>query len=407
MATPIFCCGFECGVDSHSIASAYDTSIVRSGARSARLQLAASTGVVKAEPSLLTLGGTLYVIKGYVRFTTLPTTNFPILTAQTNVAPTTSVIGAVFQSSDGKIYPGRHALDSTLTLGASGFAITTDRWYLIDVRINIVANPWLIDVSVDGISLTQASIAVAAGTTTVIGFGRRNSGAGTPSTTTDMYCDDFVISATTGDYPLGNGYIHPFILTADGTHNIAGTGDFQRGNTGVDILNATTTAFQLVDDVPLPSGAVDQADCWRGVAPANPTTDYVEGLFGPASGIPTPGKGPRAVEVILAHHQISTTVGQMSVQLNDNGTVNDIFNTGAAAGVTTYRYATKQYATGPAGAWTVVSGAGNFNNVRCRFLAQDANPDQCLDAIMIEAEFAEPQQKIVQVKQAVNRSNTY
>ncbi len=397
MATPVFCCGFECGVDTAhwtlSGLASFDTSLKRNGARSLRINPSASVAYAQA-----TISGSpnILVIKFYVYFTSFPTTQADVL----NVVYVGGNSGVAYFTDNSL----RTVKSGTST--GSGVVITTGQWYRVDYRMDISSNPQLQDLQVDGVAATQQSNAVAGSTISTMTFCNT---AG--SETMDMYIDDVIYSHTLGDYPLGAGKVEHFVPTADGTHNIAGGGDFQRGNTAVDILNATTTAFQLVDDVPLPSGAVDQADCWRGVAPANAATDYVEGLFGPASGISTPVNAPRAVEVILAHHQIATTVGQMVVRLNDNGTTDNVFDTGAAAGVTTYRYARKHYAAGPAGAWVIGGGGnGDFTDLRCRFLAPDANPDQCLDAIMIEAEFAEiasTPNKIIQVKQAVNRAAAY
>jgi hypothetical protein len=293
----------------------------------------------------------------------------------------TTGAGVAFKQADSKLYPGF----GNLTFGADGVAVTTGVWYVVNLKVNSSTNPWTIDLKVDSTATTQLTNATAGASNTQYWFG---SPRGDINVTMDAFFDDIVITNTAVDYPIGDGHVDPFVLIADGTHNIAGSADFQRGNTGVDILNATTTAYQLVDDVPLPT-AVDAADCWLGLAPANPATDYVEGIFGPAPGISTPTVAPRAVEVVLAHHQIATTVGQMQVKLNDNGTLDTTFDTGAAAGVTTLRYARKHYATGPAGAWVIGGGGnGDFTDLRVRFFAPDANPDQCLDAIMIEAEFA-------------------
>jgi hypothetical protein len=184
--------------------------------------------------------------------------------------------------------------------------------------------------------------------------------------------------------------LNHFVPTSDGTHNIAGAADFERTLTGTDILNATTTAYQLVDDVPLESGA--SVDWINMVAPPN-ATDYVECIFGPASGISTPTAGPRAVEVIAGIHQAGTGTGNMEIRMNDNGTNNVLYTATAVAGISNVAYKRKHYGTNIAngGAWTI-SGAGNFNNLRVRFgspAAVDANPDQYFDCIMIEAEFAE------------------
>lgn len=369
-------------------AAAFATTNVRSGARAMRLN---PTGVTKGEAddaagAAFTSG--TQVVRWYVRAATWPSTKAWIVNNARGGGPG---FGIIYDSADGKLYTAIDQPSGTITQGATGVAVTTGQYYRLDIKITRAGTTWTVDGQVDGTALGQASLAgqTGGGVNGLCDPFIANT-TGTGNVTADINYEDTVTSFTLADYPIGAGHVDHFVPTSDGTHNIAGTGDFQRGNTGTDILNATTTAFQLIDDVPLPSGTVDQADCQRGVAPANPTTDYVECVFGPAPGISTPTVAPRAVEIGLAYHQISTTVGQMQVLLNDNGTTGTIFDSGAVSGTTTYLYTHKHFATPPTGgSWTVSAGAGNFNNLRCRFLAPDANPDQCLDAIMIEAEFAE------------------
>jgi hypothetical protein len=99
------------------------------------------------------------------------------------------------------------------------------------------------------------------------------------------------------------------------------------------------------------------------------------------------------VEVIAGIHQATTATGNMEIRINDNGTMNVLYTATTVAGVTAVAYKRKHYAVNIAngGAWTVVSGAGNFNNLRVRFgspAVLDVVPDQYFDCIMVEAEFA-------------------
>lgn len=372
----IFCCGFEEGVfGPHwniGVGSpAFTTSNPISGARSLRCNPTSSTHSVLSVDSF---GAGIWVLRCKVLFTTLPdqaTTLLGLPNSLTGAYYSAGFIGASANgSSPGQDYP-----------------VVTGIVYCLDVKIDTTANPWVVDVQINGVPAPQATSATAASTAaSQIRVGFRTG----VSLTADAIFDDVVISTTAADYPIGPGYINHFVPTSDGAHNIAGTADFQRGNSGTDILNATTTAFQLIDDVPLPSGTVDEADNIRAVAPPN-ATDYTECVFGPAPGISAPTVAPRGVEVVLAHHQIATQTGQTVVELNDNGTIDTIFDTGSAAGVITYRYARKHYASGPAGAWVIGGGGnGDFTDLRVRFRSPDAAPDQCLDAVMIEAEFAGP-----------------
>lgn len=381
--TAVFVCGFECGVKGtngehwiSTAANSFNTSTVRSGARSFEMSGTASTSIQGTSVALT--ASNKWVLRAYIRFATLPDVDFGILGV--NTVASTPLAGAVFKQSDSKIYAGSSA---SAAFGATGVSVTTGVWYKIDVSIDASANPWLVDVKVDGTACGQYSRAVASASPTLIILGDPGTSA-----TADFFADDLIASNTLANYPITAGYVNHFIPTTDGTHNVAGAGDFQRTLTGTDILNATTTAFQLIDDVPLESGS--SVDWINIVAPPN-ATDYVEWVFGPASGISTPTTAPRAVEVLAAIHQAGTGTGNMAILLNDNGTTGTIYTATTVAGSTTVVYKRAMFTDPPsaASAWTL-SGNGNFNNLKGRFgspAAVDANPDQYLDCIMLEAEF--------------------
>lgn len=385
MATFVYVCGLECGV---AMASGHyavngttsiSTTTVRSGTRSMRCNPTASNGSVRN--TAVHTSGTRHIGRFYIYFATLPNATTRIVRfGSGSDGPT-----IVYNNSDSKLYASVRTggVDS---FGASGVSVTTGQWYRIDYDFNVnTGGNDLSDAQVNGTALGQASGTGLSGpdtATEAIGL--------LDTCTGDMFIDDIAMSSTAADYPIGSGYVHPFIPTADGTHNIAGTGDFQRGNTGVDILNSTTTAYQLVDDAPPLSSTADSVDSIAAIAPLN-ATDYVECIFGPASGIGTPTTGPRGLDVIVTHHQAGTQTGNIRVAINDNGTTNDVLNL-TAAGVTTARAAFKSYSDPPsaATAWHAANDGtdGDFRDLRFRFYSSDAAPDQFLNAVLIEAEFA-------------------
>lgn len=387
MATPVFCCGFECGIGGSAGSGAshwtstftspatIDTTIKRSGDRAMRCNVTASaTG---NSISSFT-AGTRYVIRIYVYFASLPSADTALVYLAGNASTSPQVR---FKQSESKIY----AAVGT-TFGAAGVTVTTGVWYRIDCDLNInTGGNDTADVRVEGVACGQATATGQSASTTTVNIGIGN------TCTADLYYDDILISQTGADYPLGAGYVNHFVPTADGTHNIAGTGDFQRTLTGTDILNATTTAFQLVDEIPLEATVTDWINM---LAPPN-ATDYVECIFGPAPGIQIPVIGPRAVDVICGINQAATGTGNMEIRLNDNGTTNVIYTATAVAGVavaTGQVFKRKHYATAPTGgAWNAnSSGAAAFNNLRIRFgspAAVDVNPDQYFGCAMVEAEF--------------------
>jgi hypothetical protein len=293
------------------------------------------------------------------------------------MAFSTTNVGLLFRQSDGKIYPGKFVAGPTYFFGSEGYSVSTGVWYRIDMKVVTSANPWTVDVQVNGTSLAQYTSASAVANDNNIAWGE------SLTSTATWYIDDVIVSSNIADYPIGGGYVNHFVPVSDGSHNVASSNDFERGTTGVDIDNTTTTAYNLVDDVPLPSGAPTD-DSIGIIAPPN-STDYVECVFGPASGISTPTTAPRAVQAVIARHEAGTGTCVGSHKLNDGGTVSSILDI-SGAGATSFNYATKQFATAPSGgAWTLAK----FNALRLRTgYSSDANPDLFLDACMIEAEFA-------------------
>src|ERR1041384_814535 len=105
MTTPVFCCGFECGLNgsagqhwgSFSGSISFSTSQVRTGVRSLRVNNSSNTSTVRAVPA----ANAILVARAYVYFTSLPNVDVPILQG-TDVRE-----GAVFKASDSKIYAGR------------------------------------------------------------------------------------------------------------------------------------------------------------------------------------------------------------------------------------------------------------------------------------------------------------
>lgn len=383
--TPVFCCGFECG-QTGSVGQhwgtpgngSFSTSTVRSGARSMRLNPTAAAGAIALTTSITLT--TVAVARFYIYFASLPIADTPLLFQNSTSGP-----GIIFKQSDSKLYIGRFTGGVASVASASGVTVTTGQWYLIDYRINSTSNPWTEALTVNGTEVTFSN-AVAGSTPTQFTLGAAGFTA-----TYDIFFDDFILSQTNADYPIGAGSVQHFVPTSDGAHTATTTtivkGTIAAPTAGGNVAGSTDV-FNWVNGVPLLGGATDNTRLVNQQTAG--ITLYAEVIFGPAPGISTPTVAPRAVEVITADREATTATCDFTAKLNDNGTENTIIARGVVAGVITDRYATKQYATPPTGgAWKVVSGAGNFNNIRARWgYASDATPDLYWRGIMIEAEFA-------------------
>lgn len=257
-------------------------------------------------------------------------------------------------------------------MGATGVAVTTGVWYLIDVKVNASANPWTVDVQVDGAACGQATLAAAAGTTQQLALGNSS------TATLDMYADDLLVSHTSGDYPLGGGYVISYIPNADGTHNVAGANDFERTLTGTDIINTTTDAYELVNDRPLEAVA---GDFINGKAPPN-TTDYVEVAYEDSA----ESVAPRSVEAIAGYHDASGAgTHNFQLTLRSGSTTADIMPAATRNVGATMSWGRAHFTTIPGGtAWTLDA----FNALVSRIIVSDPSPDVYLDGLMLEAEYA-------------------
>ena len=406
MATPVFCCGFECGAIRHGTVAVgqhldesagngasvfnFDTTTVRSGQRSFMVN---TVGFGGARSLPFTTGpfssGTTKVWRKYINFETVPAVDTLLLW----FAYSTTLAGLAYKVSDGKLYAAVSNA-GVITFGATGVSVTTGQWYRIDGKVVGDVVTGTCDISVDGTACGQHTSAFVNASATAPNFGE------TADSDLKYFLDDFVYSETAADYPLGAGYVDHFVPTSDGTHNVAGAADFRRSATSTDILNATTTAYQLVDDVPLK--ATTPTEYINMLAPPN-ATDYVECVFGPAPGISTPTTGPRFVEVIALVAQAGTGAGNMEIRLNDNGTMGTVYTATAVAGIVAGKYVRAGWADPPSAAtvWNAANDGGNgdFRDLRVRFGSPgtlDVNPDQYFASIMIEAEFEDatvPQQK--------------
>jgi hypothetical protein len=357
------CCGAECGVSNTNLhfvtvdSASISTSTVRTGARSFRINPTAGTGLItKALTST-----TNWVFRLYVYFAVLPSVTSSVVTVL-------DAQGVYFKASDSSLYVG----SSTIVLGLTGVAITTGQWYRIDLKTTATT----LDAQVDGVSVGQLVGVFSANANFRIGDQ-------TTANTRDQFVDDIVISQTLADYPIGAGFVKSYIPNADGAHNVAGAADFKKGTAGTpagtDITNATTDAYQWLDDRPLPTTAVDFIN---GIAPPNPT-DYVEWQYEDS----TESDPPRAVDGIVAWHSSGTGTNGWTVTLREHVGATSATMAAETFGQVAVDFLRTQFATvpGTSDPWTTTK----FNALRSRFLVSDAAPDPYIDAAMLEAEFPE------------------
>lgn len=199
MATIVHTCGAECAAlldhwtSVTGTSPTRNTSIFRKGPTSIRVNPAASTsGVNKTYTSTATV-----VFHGYLYLATLPGANQQWLAKFGQSASGDLAMG--FKTGTNFLYIFVDASDTTGQ--TSNVALTAATWNKVDIRINAVSNPWVVDWAVNGVA--QATYSPAAATAA---FTATRIGAAIASTY-DAYWDDLAWSHTLADYPISDGVV--------------------------------------------------------------------------------------------------------------------------------------------------------------------------------------------------------
>jgi hypothetical protein len=292
MATPTFLTGFEHGVIS-SVGSGLFSAIAASGG-TLTAQTAIKRSGLRALQVAKTGTGTCFVAytpagrqvvtRVYLYFDDLPTANMNVL----SIGHSSAACTVSFRQSDSRL---RLSPQSGTII--DGPVIVADTWYRIDIHVDASANPWVVKWQVDGSAQTDGSAPVAAADLTFVRLGSSTTDLGTP------YYDDWMVSLTAADYPLGPGQIIDLKPNADGTHSIV-LGGFADASGA---LISLSTAFDDLDDVPIDESATYVAQ------PSAAATEYVEVAFEDRSDIGTIN-GVRAVVALSADGTAAFTGGE-------------------------------------------------------------------------------------------------
>lgn len=363
-------CGCECRVTgvhwTLGTGMTFDTSLKRSGSASINIT---RSGATWGYTAVGTPSGNVSNYSFYIYFTTLPSVDQYIFGGGSGAAR----IGLTWRSATSKIHCG--AGTGAGSAVGSGITLTTGQWYLIDVKIDQTTSAKTCDAYIDGVALTQATNSSAtAGTAPAF----NNGGI---STTVNFNIDDYVALDGGTNFPIGTHSCDAYVPTADGTHSISTANTFERTGTGTDITNATTDAYQLVDELPTTT-----SDYVR-MSTTTPAGDYVETLFGPGPGFSAASVAPSAMDVVAIWSGGGGASTNRRIAVNDNGTLSDVVNSTTAQSTTAVT--TKVTIAGPpsgAAGWSLSGTNGNFNNLRARFLTSSSPP---ADAQRWHAIFAE------------------
>jgi len=115
-------------------------------------------------------------------------------------------------------------------------------WHRVDFKFDFTTNPCTLDFQVDGVAATQSTINQAGAHFTEVDFG------GTGPLYIVSFFDDFILSSTSGDYPIGPHKVVGLKPNAEGTHN--NTTNTMEDYSGNDIDGSTYTAYDKLDEIP-------------------------------------------------------------------------------------------------------------------------------------------------------------
>jgi len=241
----------------------YDTTTPRTGGHCLQIALTGAntlgwdTNTLGASQTILVLSGWIYVSTDHTA-----TTQWGYIGT---AAAAESISMERIGTSDGTNPKKLHLWSAATSTGQlSDTLIEANTWYHIDLRINVVANPWVIEWRINGIPQTTFQPARAATTIASWRYGIIFAATGT------YRFDDWILSTTTGDYPFGPHSVKLLTPTACTLSGTAANWNTFTANGTLAAWNAAT-ALANIDEVPPVMGASSDGFCQITLL----TTDYV------------------------------------------------------------------------------------------------------------------------------------
>ena len=259
-----------------------------------------------------------------------------------------------YQTAAGGRLTIRYGNSGAVTPAASTISAAT--WYRLDLRVVASTNPRTADWEIDGAGQTSISRGGAGTTINTLRFGSTLSA--------DVYTenfDDVMISATSGDYPIGSGTVEA--LRPDGMGTSATPGSFREEDGSAIDANTYT---RLADD---PMTGTAQYVRQQTIG----TTAYLELTMADTSSACVVG-----VSGILAYHAQSNPADNGKASFFDGGTERVVFSGDMSQ--TAIRYASTIIAPAAA-SWT----PGAVNGLRARVgYSSDVTGNPYWDGLLLE-----------------------
>lgn len=133
------------------------------------------------------------------------------------------------------------------TVGTSAGTFNAKQWYRVETKVDMSANPWVVDLQVDGASVASGTVALAANTTSVYSIDSAGFtiATATPSNVTfDIYFDDIAVNNNSGSFqtsfPGAGSIVH--LLPSD-------TGDASTFTTQTGGTTGTNANYSRVNEI--------------------------------------------------------------------------------------------------------------------------------------------------------------
>lgn len=274
--------------------------------------------------------------------------------------PSADCILATFAAAAGG-FPNLRFVAADSTLQASlnnssgaggGVVVASGQSYCVDMLVDMSSGTRTVDVKVNGVAVTQASVSVAASTISNFRLGGNTNGIGaTTANYTHRFAHltyEFGVVADSFTWPIGPGKVLPLRPNADGTHSFddADLSDFVRGADGstTPVALGATTAWQEIDEI------LTDLSSMLGVNEAS-VDEYLEFQYEnlPASGFDL----IHCVTHVSSHKNASVgTANRQSLRLVDGGSTAEIVNNLDLSEVTAVYHHAAFPGAPSGGAWT-------------------------------------------------------
>jgi hypothetical protein len=280
-------------------------------------------------------------------------------------------------------------------VSVDGAVPSLNTWYCLDVKVFVGSTTWTLNWKIDNVNQTAGSWSGQTSTTfnTALTLGATSTLGG--ADTWDGYMDDWIVSQTAADYPIGGGGTKALIPSSDGTHN-AGT-NVMENQAGADI--GVVTAYDLIDAIPMSTATTYIRQL------ANGTGNYAEVQF---ANINTALYDIIGAMGLLAYTSETTTTNSGGCIISKDSFSTQTVIWGVTGALADYSDGATTNLFYKSVILTTTTDLDKVNNLKARIgYSGDASPDPYWVNLMVEVAYKFPASLYLYTKQAINRASVY